>query len=423
MRINSKIITIDFLDALDVKDKPYFIKVIEFKGLRIKVNPNGRISYITYARLQGGNPRTITHGTTKSLDFPKAVDLHIRAKKLLEKGIDPNLLKKTKKKQFYNSIKFIDIANEYLIGKKSAGDHSFEHSRHNHNYLLSKKLRSFHNDSMESITVEKLEIWYRNNKHTPAATKNALMLISKIFKHATMTGFYHLQNNPAIELRSKLIITGQKTTKKQLDINDEYPEYLYHLCDPMSEHKINIITRNIIYLMTITGLKKNDLLMLKKEQITGNSHITIKKRDNFIQIVPITDDIQRSLTHTNKYLKAYKNGFESDFIFYNPKTNKPISNLRKSLSKLSSSFEWNIYPESIRKSFSNMCDQSSIPRKHYYQLLGIRESYIPHADNTIEYEQIQKLRESLTTVQDNINKLCPMIVPGKYDRISDIIFQ
>ena len=174
--------------------------------------------------------------------------------------------------------------------------------------------------------------------------------------------------------------------------------------------------------MTITGLKKNDLLNLKKSQITSNSHITFKKRNNFIQILPITLDIQRVLDNTSSHLSKYNTQQFNEHVFYNPRTNKPISNIRKSLSKLSSEFEWNIYPESLRKSFANICDQSSIPRKHYYQLLGIRESYIPHADSTIENDQIMELKKSLVNVQDKINKMCPMTVPGKYESISDLLF-
>ena len=423
MLINSKEFTVDFINAIAIKEKPYFISIVEYKGLRIKVNPSGRVTYITYARIQGGgNPRTITHGTIDTLTYPHAIDHHLKAMALLEKGIDPNLIKKTKTKQFLNSIKFIDIANEFLINKKTIGDHSLAHSHHNQNYLLLKKLASFHDDFIQDITLEKVEAWYANNKHTPAATNNALMLLSKIFKYAIMTGFNHLQNNPAQELKLKTVFSQQKTSKKQLDIAIEFPDYLYQLCDPMNDHKINIVTRNIIYLMTITGLKKNDLLNLKKSQITSNSHITFKKRNNFIQILPITLDIQRVLDNTSSHLSKYNTQQFNEHVFYNPRTNKPISNIRKSLSKLSSEFEWNIYPESLRKSFANICDQSSIPRKHYYQLLGIRESYIPHADSTIENDQIMELKKSLVNVQDKINKMCPMTVPGKYESISDLLF-
>lgn len=424
MLIKSKQITVDFINAIAIKEKAYFISVIEYKGFRIKVNPSGRVTYITYARIQGGgNPRTITHGTTENLNYPHAIDYHLKAMSLLEKGIDPNLIKKTKTKQFLDSMKFIDIANEYLISKKTTGDHSLAHTHHNQNYLLSNKLATFHDDSMEDITLEKVETWHSKNKHTPAATESALMLLSKIFKFAIITGLNHLQNNPAQELKSKNVFSKQKTSKKQLDINTEFPDYLYQLCDPMDNHKLNTVTRNIIYLMTITGLKKNDLLNLTKDQITSNSHITIKKRNNFIQVLPITEDIQSVLDNTANYLSESNTDLYNEYVFYNPRTNKPITNIRKSLSKLSSHFEWDIYPESLRKSFANICDQSTIPRKHYYQLLGIRESYIPHADSAIENDQIMELRRSLATVQDNINKMCPMMVPGQYERISDLLFK
>ncbi|HJL92764.1 MAG TPA: tyrosine-type recombinase/integrase, partial [Woeseiaceae bacterium] len=370
MLIKSKQITVDFINAIAIKEKAYFISVIEYKGFRIKVNPSGRVTYITYARIQGGgNPRTITHGTTENLNYPHAIDHHLKAMSLLEKGIDPNLIKKTKTKQFLNPMKFIDIANEYLISKRTTGDHSLAHAHHNQNYLLSNKLASFHNDSMEDITLEKVETWHSKNKHTPAATESALMLLSKIFKFAIITGLNHLQNNPAQEFKSRNVFSKQKTSKKQLDINTEFPDYLYQLCDPMNNHKLNTVTRNIIYLMTITGLKKNDVLNLKKDQITSNSHITIKKRNNFIQVLPITEDIQSVLNNTANYLSESNTDLYNEYVFYNPLTNKPISNIRKSLSKLSSHFEWDIYPESLRKSFANICDQSTIPRKHYYQLL------------------------------------------------------
>ena len=88
------------------------------------------------------------------------------------------------------------------------------------------------------------------------------------------------------------------------------------------------------YLMTITGLKKTDILNLKKDQIIENSHININRRKSFIQIVPITDDIQSILEHTNEYLNSEAKSFNNDYIFYNPVTKKPITNLRKSFIKI-----------------------------------------------------------------------------------------
>ena len=83
MLLKSKQITADFINAIPIKEKAYFISIIEYKGFRIKVNPSGRVTYITYARIQGGgNPRTITHGTTHNLSYPHAIDHHLKAMSL-----------------------------------------------------------------------------------------------------------------------------------------------------------------------------------------------------------------------------------------------------------------------------------------------------------------------------------------------------
>ena len=101
MQINSNNVSYQYLESLPIKDKAYFITLTDYKGLRIKVNPSGRISFVTYARIKGGcNPRTITHGSKEKLSLPTAIDLHLQTIDLLEKGIDPNLLKKTKREQF-----------------------------------------------------------------------------------------------------------------------------------------------------------------------------------------------------------------------------------------------------------------------------------------------------------------------------------
>ena len=103
----------EFINAIKFEERPYFIKFKQYPGLRIKVNPKGRISYITYGRIHfGGRPRTVTHGTTKILTIDNALDKHFQCLKLLQKGLDPNLIKKSKTKQFTASMNF--LANNFL---------------------------------------------------------------------------------------------------------------------------------------------------------------------------------------------------------------------------------------------------------------------------------------------------------------------
>ena len=105
MNIVSDKLDNNFIDAIALKESPYFITFTKYPGLRLKVNPKGRISYITYGRIRfGGNPRTITHGPTTKLSISEALDKHYQTTKLLEKGLDPNLIKKTKTIQFSKTL-------------------------------------------------------------------------------------------------------------------------------------------------------------------------------------------------------------------------------------------------------------------------------------------------------------------------------
>ena len=74
MKVEKVHITPELIDSVELKEAPYFIRSINYPGFRIKVNPKGRISYITYGRIHfGGNPRTITHGTTKTPSLDEAI--------------------------------------------------------------------------------------------------------------------------------------------------------------------------------------------------------------------------------------------------------------------------------------------------------------------------------------------------------------
>ena len=41
----------EFINAIEFEERPYFIKFKQYPGLRVKVNPKGRISFITYLSL------------------------------------------------------------------------------------------------------------------------------------------------------------------------------------------------------------------------------------------------------------------------------------------------------------------------------------------------------------------------------------
>ncbi|MDP7196074.1 MAG: integrase arm-type DNA-binding domain-containing protein, partial [SAR202 cluster bacterium] len=112
-------ITPELIASLEYKDRPYFVLSSNYPGFRLKINPQGRISFITYGRVHfGGNPRTITHGTTKNLTLAEAIEKHLYTTKLLERGQDPNLIKKSKNKQYAIGLDLESIAIQFISDKE-----------------------------------------------------------------------------------------------------------------------------------------------------------------------------------------------------------------------------------------------------------------------------------------------------------------
>ncbi|GIT34467.1 MAG: hypothetical protein Ct9H300mP4_07860 [Gammaproteobacteria bacterium] len=102
------------------------------------------------------------------------------------------------------------------------------------------------------------------------------------------------------------------------------PKILYRLWDPLNIDKVNRITRNAIYLLLISGLKKSDVLNLKWGQISNKKFIKFKRRNN-IQVYPINEYIQDVLDDMEIIYKG-KIGFnfkkEEDWVFRSPKKTK-----------------------------------------------------------------------------------------------------
>ena len=422
MNIVSDVLNLNFIESIEIKEKPYFIKFSKYPGLRIKVNPMGRISYLTYGRIHfGGNPRTITHGTTKTVSIDEALDKHFKCISLLQKGLDPNLIKKSKAKQHALSTDFVSIAQEFIHEKESKKEFSERYSEYSHAYLLTKKLKRFHKFQINQINKSDIKVWYDDNADTPASRHNALRLMSSIFSYAITRNLVDSSVNP-----TKSFFTGENIYKpqardRQLSLDTELPKVIYQLWDPLNENKVDRLTRNAIFLLLITGLKKSDVLNMRWEQIHSDSYIKIDK-NKINQIIPITETIKCVLDDLKSYQEDNISLIGMDYIFFNKKTNKPIENLRKSLIKYSKDLDWVVYPEAIRKTFANICDRTNIPRSHFYQLLGLKKAYNPYETNLDAIDNISQLKKSLELVQDEIDKLAPMLIPGQMTKIKDFLY-
>ena len=160
--------------------------------------------------------------------------------------------------------------------------------------------------------------------------------MSSIFSYAITRNLVESTVNP-----TKSFFTGENIYKpqardRQLSLESEVPKFIYQIWDPLKENKVDRLTRNAIFLLLITGLKKSDVLNMRWEQIHSDSYIKIDK-NKINQIIPITESIKCVLDDLKSYQEDNISLIGMDYIFFNKKTNKPIENLRKSFIKYSRS--------------------------------------------------------------------------------------
>ncbi|GIT36445.1 MAG: hypothetical protein Ct9H300mP6_03130 [Gammaproteobacteria bacterium] len=87
--------------------------------------------------------------------------------------------------------------------------------------------------------------------------------MSSIFSYAITRNLVDSSVNP-----TKSFFTGENIYKpqardRQLSLDTELPKVIYQLWDPLNENKVDRLTRNAIFFLLITGLKKSDVLNMR----------------------------------------------------------------------------------------------------------------------------------------------------------------
>jgi integrase len=124
--------------------------------------------------------------------------------------------------------------------------------------------------------------------------------MSSVFSYAATKNIVDSSFNPTKPFFKSENAYSPKTKDRQLIIDSELPKFIYQLWDPLAVNKVDRLTRNAVFLLLITGLKKSDVLNMKWNQIYSDSYIKISKK-NYIQIIPITESIEAVLQDIKKH--------------------------------------------------------------------------------------------------------------------------
>lgn len=126
--------------------------------------------------------------------------------------------------------------------------------------------------------------------------------------------------------------------------------------------------RTLTMLMVQNGLRKTEALTLKKENIDlKNNALVITGKGDKTRVVPIvTEDLHEILKATIADKKP------GDYLFVNPRTNRPYTNIKKSLKSaaVKAGIDKRVYNHLLRHSFVTSAIMSNVPVAAVRELAG-----------------------------------------------------
>ena len=242
------------------KEKAY--KLSDGKGLYLEVRPNGS-KYWRYKYRFVGKEKLLALGVYPETSLAEARGKHLRARKLLENGIDPSQDKKKKKVLAKENAEntFEVIAREWYENRKSRWRKRYAEE-------IITRLEKDIFPEIGNFPILEIEppllgqvIRKIENRGAHELAKRQLQKCGEIFRYAIATG--KAQRDPSQDIKEAL-----KPVKKEhfaaLDVG-ELPEFIAAL--ERNDARLYQSTRNALKLIMLTFVRTNELINARWEEI------------------------------------------------------------------------------------------------------------------------------------------------------------
>jgi len=168
------------IDALRSKGERYEVWETNGKGFGLRVATTGKKSWVYLYRF-GGKPRRMTFGEFPKMGLADAHEAHAKARKLLDKGIDPGTVEQQAKAEYRDADSVAELAHQYLEkhAKKEKRSWKLDERMLNLDVLPAWGKRKARDITRRDIIALLDKIVDRG---APASANRTLAVISKMFK-------------------------------------------------------------------------------------------------------------------------------------------------------------------------------------------------------------------------------------------------
>jgi integrase len=278
------------------QDKMLFLRDSDLKGFGVRVSPKGAVSFICEGRIkgQGGSPKRITIGKYPAFTVDQAREVAKEYLREMYQGNDPLKVKKEK----------VDISQEAdgytlekVFGEFIARRDLKETTQKDYRQVISFVYGDYLKKPVRDITRKVIEDTFFSLKSKGTAGKSSRVL-SAVLNYAKgielSNGERLLLENPVDVLKDKGV---KRTLKRRQTVVS--PEDLVQILGRLQNAlerggrlRHNPSTLMAIYLIALTGCRKQEILRLKKENV-HDDHFVIKDTKNHLEhVVPVTEAVR-----------------------------------------------------------------------------------------------------------------------------------
>ncbi|MDX2105772.1 MAG: tyrosine-type recombinase/integrase [Candidatus Melainabacteria bacterium] len=409
----SEKITNRTVSKLKPQEKPYEVRDTGLKGLLLRVQPSGVMTYyFEYAR-----GKRLKVGPADALSPERARDIAIEIEHEFRRGEDP--IQNRKKIQTGNYLNFLEETYRPLLSASLKNGVSNAKNVEETMNSLKRGFPEFHSLGLDEITPLAIEKWKQRKSQEglkPSSIKRQLNNLQACLNRAVKWGA--LSQSPFDRVEKVKIdsspkvryLTEQEETKlrEQLDVrehriktgrasaNEWRSERGYSLYNDLSEQEFADYLRPAVLLSLNTGLRRGELLGLKWSDIDfERKNLTVSgevAKDGETRHIALNEEALQ-------VLKMWKQqpGVKSQWVFHG-KDGQPFQNLRKSWVEVLKradikDFRWH----DLRHTFASKLVMAGVDLNRVRALLG-------HSDYkmTLRYAHLAP-----KDMQEAVNKLLP----------------
>ncbi len=278
-----------------IEEKPYIVRDALLEGFGIRVTKKGTVSFICEGRVKGsgGSAKRITLGRYPAYSLDQARELAKEHLQCFQQGEDP--LKVRKKKvdisKEADSYTLAEVFKEFLSRRtlKKA-------TRIDYEQVIKYVYASIMDFPVREITRKQVEdTFYKHPKGTAGKSSRVLSSVLNYCKGIELSnGDRLLIENPVDVLKDKKISRTLKRRKTVISPED-LAQVLGRLDGALVHEERIRFNKSVVralYIIALTGCRKQEILQLKKKDVTDDYFIIRDTKNSNEHVVPITDAIE-----------------------------------------------------------------------------------------------------------------------------------